>query len=359
MSFRLQENKVLFLSDQRDELGANLKCLYDRVSTKKFNKILLLRHDRFKKQTLKEKWQLMYHITTSKYIILDDWNPAISLIKRRKRQEIIQLWHGPGAFKKFGYSRMDHSRKASKYSMHRNYTKAIVTAEDIRWCFAEGFGMDIVNVKATGYPRTDCFFDEKYKDKIKRNFYKKYPQLKDKKIILFAPTYRGNSLPNAHYDFDKLDLKKLKESLNDDYAFIIKWHPAIYNNINRHKLQFDISEYEGFVYDFSNERDINDLLIVTDILITDYSSVIFDYLLLDKPLIYYTYDLDEYRQERGLYFDFDEYVYGTIATDMNELVKNIKGPNMDRKKREKFNKKFMSACDGHATDKVYDFIFGK
>lgn len=357
MIFPIKINRVLFLSDQRAELGANLKCIYDVTPSDKYEKIVSLKPNRYYHRKFKEKITLIYNLTTSKYIILDDWSKFISIIKRRKKQEIVQLWHGPGAFKTFGYSRIDRSKKNSKYSMHRNYTKAIVTAEDIRWCFAEGFGMDIKNVKATGFPRTDSLFDKKYKDNIKKEFYKEYPELKGKKIILFAPTYRGTSLPSAYYDFDQLDLGKIKKGLGQKYAFIIKWHPAVYNKLEHNDLEFDISKYKGLVYDFSNKRDINDLLIVADILITDYSSVIFDYLLLDKPIIYYAYDLDKYNEERGLYFDFKEYVYGDIATNINELIKFIKKPNLAKEKRKVFHNKFMSSCDGHSTEKTYDFIF--
>ncbi len=358
MIFPVKDKRVLFLSDQRAVLGANLKCIYDRVSEDEYEKVLILKESNFKKRNFKDKIKLVYYITTSKYIILDDWAKSISMMKRRKKQEIVQLWHGPGAFKTFGYSRNDKKHQ-SKYSMHRNYTKAIVTAEEIRWCFAEGFGMDIGGVKATGFPRTDCLLDKKYRQMVKDEFYHEYPELKNKKIVLFAPTYRGNTLPTAYYDFENLDLDKLQKGLKKDYVFIIKWHPAIYNKIKRGELEFDTSKYDGFVYDFSDNRDINDLLIVTDILITDYSSVIFDYLLLDKPLIYYAYDLDKYREERGLYYDFDEYIYGDVARDVDELIKSIKKPNMAKKERKAFNEKFMSACDGNATEKTYSFIFNE
>ena len=105
------------------------------------------------------------------------------------------------------------------------------------------------------------------------------------------------------------------------------------------------------------ERDVNDLLIVTDILITDYSSVIFDYLLLNKPIIYYAYDLELYKQERGLYYDFEDYIYGLVAYNMDELIKAIKKPDMMNSKRNEFNEKFMKACDGKSTERVYDYIF--
>lgn len=357
MIIPLKKNKVLFLSDQRDVLGGNLKCLYDSVDSKKYNKVLILKANNLTKRSKKDVIKLLYHITTSKYILLDDWNKTICMITRRKKQEIVQLWHGPGAFKTFGFSRVDRSKKINKYTMHRNYTKAIVTSDKIRWCYAEGFGMDIENVHATGFPRTDCFFDEKYVSNIKKSFYDEYKEFKNKKIILFAPTYRGVNLAKATYDFDKIDFDKMYNELKDDYILIVKWHPAIYDKIKLGKIKVDYSKYKDFIYDFSDKRDINDILLITDVLITDYSSVIFDYFLLDKPVIYYTYDLEEYKKERGLYYPFEDYVYGEITKNTNELIKAIKKAKMAEDKRDRFNDLFMEACDGKSTEKTYDYIF--
>ena len=357
MIIPLKKNKVLFLSDQRDVLGGNLKCLYDSVDDKKYNKVLILKANNLTKRSKKDVIKLLYHITTSKYILLDDWNKTICMITRRKKQEIVQLWHGPGAFKTFGFSRVDRSKMNNKYTMHRNYTKAIVTSDKIRWCYAEGFGMDIKNVKATGFPRTDCFFDKKYVSSIKKSFYDEYKEFKNKKIILFAPTYRGVNLAKATYDFDKIDFDKMYNELKDDYILIVKWHPAIYDKIKLGKIKIDYSKYKDFIYDFSDKRDINDILLITDILITDYSSVIFDYFLLNKPVIYYTYDLEEYKKERGLYYPFENYVYGEITKNTNELIKAIKNPKMNEDKRDKFNDLFMKACDGKSTEKTYNYIF--
>ena len=358
---RLDKNKILFLSDVRENLGGNLKEMYDYINDD-FKKIVILKRERSVKRSLKEKIVLIYHLSTSKYILLDDFSNSISCLILRKNQEVVQLWHGPGAFKKMGYSRSDQKRGLlSKYRFHRNYTKAIVTSPDIKWCFKEGFGMnDNAVVGATGYPRTDIFFNDKYKDNTKKEFYKKYPKIKNKKLILFAPTYRGNSLPTATYDFDKLDLDKLYKELKKEYVFIFKWHPAIYNNLKNGTIKdYDLSKYKDFFYDLSEYRDINDLLLVCDTLITDYSSVIFDYVLLKKPVIYFTYDLNKYEEERGLYFPFKDYIYGSIAKTTNELIKSIKERKMYEDERKKFIKKFMISCDGNSTKKTYEFIFKK
>lgn len=356
---KVKDNKVLFLSDVRNVLDGNLKFIYDYISNEKYEKVLSLKSDRKEKRKFKEKIKLIYNIVTSKYIILDDYSSFISIIKVRKGQEICQLWHGAGAFKKFGYSRQD--KESNKLTGHRNYTKACVTSDEIRWCYSEGFGIDINNVKATGMARTDVFFDEKYINEKKIEIYKEYPLLKDKKVILFAPTYRGTSLKESYYDYEQLDIDKIYNELKDEgYIFIFKWHPGLYYKMKSEvSFPYNLEKYKDFYFDFSENRDINDLLLITDVLITDYSSVIFDYALLNKPLVYFVYDYEEYKHDRGLYFDFEDYVYGNITKNTAELIDSIKNAKVVEDKRKNFMKKFMSACDGTATQKTCEWIFGE
>lgn len=357
---KLKNNRILFLSDVRNVLDGNLKFVYDMIDDDKCEKICVFKKDRKEKRKVKEKFKVLYYLVTSKYIILDDFSRLISIMKVRKGQEICQLWHGAGAFKKFGYSRQDKQRKwTDRFNGHRNYTKACVTADNIKWCYAEGFGIDIEKVKATGMPRTDVFFDKEYLNKKKEELYKTYPYLRNKKVILFAPTYRGTSLKTSYYDFEQLDIDKIyKEYADEDYVFVFKWHPGLYYNMKKKEINpYDQEKYKNFCYDFSELRDINELLLITDILITDYSSVIFDYALLDKPVIYFTYDYEKYQQDRGLYFNFDDYIYGKVVKNTEELIDAIREENLMEEKRKIFIDKFMHACDGNATKKTCEWIF--
>lgn len=360
LSLPLKKNRVLFISDNRKELGGNLKYVYDFLP-EKYEKVVSIKIDRRERSSIKQFINRVKYISTSKYVLLEDLVQATSHIKVRKGQEVVQLWHGPGAFKKFGYSRVTTDLgKGHIHKGYKKYTKAIVSGSQIRNCYAEAFGMNIENVQATGFPRTDLFFDEQSKNKKIDEIYKKYPFMKDKKVILFAPTYRGTQFRDAHYDIDKLELEKIYNELsNQNYIFIFKWHPFLANNI-RLKLKSGYDEYkehEDFFYDLSTEGDINDLLLVTDILITDYSSVIFDYFFTNKPIIYFTYDLDEYANDRGMYFPFEDYVYGNVAKTNDELLKSIKEQDLELEKREKFKQKFLDACDGKSTLKTYEWIF--
>jgi len=326
-----------------------------------YEKVTSFIADRRIKRTLKEKISLIYNLSVSGYILLDDFCRYTSYIRVRKNQELVQLWHGPGAFKKFGHSRAKSGGDLVNTSVHpgyKRYTKAIVSGEDIRWCYAEAFHISLDKVGATGFPRTDMFFNKKTMKEKRENLLKRYPFLKNKKVILFAPTYRGIKVKDADYDFDKIDLEMLYNQLKNEYVFLFKWHPALYNNLtNGIKKGFDFRKYKNFYYDLSEERDINDLLLVSDVLITDYSSVIFDWAFLDKPIVYFTYDLEKYEKGRGLYFPFQEYIYGSVATSSSELIKAIKKEDLCEKKRKQFKDKFLNACDGKSTKKTYQWIF--
>lgn len=361
--YPLDNKSVCFLSDVRTVMGGNLKCVYDYLEDKDYKRIIEFKADRRVKRNFKQQLRLARHLSTSRYIILDDYATVINNIKVRKNQELVQLWHGAGAFKKFGWSRANSGEAIGKiHPGYKKYTKAIVSGEGVRWCFAEAFSISMDKVLATGFPRTDVLFDQAYLQKTKDDFYEQFPHLKNKKLILFAPTWRGVEVADAYYDFDHIDFQKIYDQFHEEYVFMIKWHPAIYNNAKLfHAKMPDLQQYQGFYQDFSMYRDINELLVVCDCLITDYSSVIFDYVLLDKPVIYFTYDYDDYVGQggRGLYFDFPDYIYGSVAKNSDELIECISHPDMMEEKRQVFMDKFMGACDGHSTEKTCHWIFGK
>lgn len=344
---KINDKKILFLSDSRAELGGNFKFIYDELVKDKENYDIkiILKKSLQEKRTFNEKKDLCYEIATSKYIFLDDFYPIIYPLKVRQGTEVIQLWHAMGAFKKVGYS-----RGGIKSLTHRGYTGTIVSSKNIRKDYAEAFNMDISKVQALGIPRTDIFFDKNYEKKIKQELYKKYPILKNKKVILFAPTFRGFGQNEAYYNFDWINFEEFKKNFSKDYICIVKLHPFIKN-----KSSYDLTN-DSFYLDLSNEREINDLLFITDYLITDYSSVIFEYSFFNKPVVFFVPDLEEYQNSRDFYYPFTNYTYGKIAKNQKELIKCLKEENIDKNKIKNFQDYFCSACDGHSTKKVIDYF---
>lgn len=343
---KVDDNRILLLSDSRSKLSGNLKFIYDEVVKYNYEVRYLLKPSLKSYRPIKDKMLLPYLIATSKYIIIDDYYPLIYPLKLRKEVKLIQAWHAMGAFKTFGFARLGKSGGPNPGSItHSNYTNAIVSSEFVRKDYAKAFKMAVNNILATGIPRTDVFFDNKYIREKKDKIYKEYPILKNKKVVLFAPTFRGNGQKTAYYDFSYIDFEKLMHSLGEEYVFIIKMHPFI------NKKPLLPKNSKNFYLDFSDKREINDILFVTDILITDYSSVIFEYSFLQKPIIFYAPDLKEYIENRDFFYPFNMYTYGPVVYNQDDLISCIKTAEVDIKKLNKFRKYFCSACDGNSTKK--------
>lgn len=354
---KVDEKQVLFVSDVRKDIGGNMEFVRDHLPDD-FKPIYDFKEDRRDKRGSHQFVDLVRKMTTSGYIILEDYFTYTNYLRVRKGQQICQLWHGAGAFKKFGFSREANTEGIKIHPGYKKYAKAIVSADAIRKDYAEAFRISIDKVQATGIPRTDIFFDAKYIKDVREGIYEDYPLLKQRKVILFAPTYRGIRAGDAEYDFQMIDPDKMYEALGDEYVFVFKWHPATYNNLIREEKEaYNLDKYKNFFLDLSQARDINDLLLITDIMITDYSSVVFDYLLVNKPIVYYAYDLEDYEGGRGLYYDYEEYIYGPVARTQEELIEAIKKEDLCPDLREPFRKKFMEACDGRATEKTCEWLF--
>lgn len=349
---KVKDNRVVFLSDSRVDFTGNFEFVYNELKSRGGYDIkYMLKPSIDAKRSLKEMITFVQYISTSKYILLDDYYPQIYKYKIKKDVEVIQLWHATGAFKTFGFSRIGKKGGPKvKSKNHRNYTKAIVSSEDIRIHYAEAFGISEEKVVATGVPRTDIFFDENYKNKKLSEIYSKYPMLKDKKVIMFAPTFRGNGQKTATYDFEEFDVKRLKEKLGDEYIIISKLHPFI-----KEKMYIP-KDCKNFIIDLSKEREINDLLFVADILITDYSSVCFEYSLLNKPMIFFAYDLEDYIASRDFYYPYETFVPGPIARSTDDIINIVLNKKFETEKLEKFRKTFFDHFDGKSTQRVVDTL---
>ncbi|MCI9111166.1 MAG: CDP-glycerol--glycerophosphate glycerophosphotransferase [Eubacterium sp.] len=331
----LEENKILMFTTSRGKLGGNLIAIKNYIE----NNNIPCKVTAFTSVDMPDDKAVAYEMATSKFILVDDFEPIVYVLKLRENQHLVQVWHAMGAFKKFGYSR----KSAEKNSLtHKNYTEAIVSSPEISAVYAQAFGIDESRIKPVGVPRTDMLFDEDYKAKTIARLYEKEPRLKDKKICLFAPTFRGSNVNDAYYPNDFLHIEKLLNELGDDWAVIVKYHPFIKNPP-------EIPEsVKNSVFDFGDEREINDILFITDVLVTDYSSVIFENAILNNPLVLYAPDLEEYDGERGFYFEYNAYSCGQIVKRESDLAAAIRNAGSNNEKMEEFRKRFVSLCDGNS-----------
>ncbi|MGU8988671.1 CDP-glycerol glycerophosphotransferase family protein [Clostridium perfringens] len=351
------KNKITFATYRTTELDGNFKFIYNKINEdnldykcnmlfKKYNSSLLGKAD-----YLLHMISAGYHMATSKFFIIDDYYFPVYAIKPRKENKFIQVWHACGAFKKFGYSVIGKGYGASDdyiedIPIHSNYDAVLVSSKEVIPYYAEAFNMDAGKILPIGVPRTDIFFDMEEKYRIEKNFFDKYPELKNKKIILYAPTFRGRGQTTVSFDMT-LDFDMISKNLKEDEVMVLKMHPFV-------KARID-SKWRNII-DLSDSMDINELMIMSDLLITDYSSVVFEFSLMDKPIIMYSPDREEYIKERDFYYEYEEFVPGPIVNNTKELIGKLNSDGWDTKKVSKFKEKFFDYRDGKSTERFIKLL---
>ena len=346
------KNQIAFMSGRRDEIGGNPEYVYNLIKDRDDIEFkFLMFSDPAGHRRIKNIVKFLRLYSTSKVVIVDDYFRLLNLVTKRDEVKLFQLWHACGAFKTFGFTRLGKKGGPKQTDPnHRMYDYAIVSSKEIAKHYAEGFGLSDENVVATGIPRTDIFMDKEYEKNIQISFYERYPQLKNKKIMLFAPTFRGNGQMSAYYPLDAFDIEKAYEGLGGEYAILIKLHPFC-------QERFEIPEkYSDFIIDMSEEDELNDLLFVTDLLVTDYSSVIFEASLRDIPMMFYAFDLYDYISSRDFYYDFESFVPGKIVFSENELIACVKNQDFEQEKVNGFKNKFFDDLDGKSSERVAHLI---
>lgn len=346
--FRLKENRITFISNRRNSISGNYESIYTELIKDKNIDIKTVLDT---KESFISCFKYGYYLASSKVILIDDYIRSVYEIRKRKDNYLIQVWHACGAFKAFGFSRLSKEGCWSQDSRsHRTYDYCLVSSRKVAKHYAEAFGMNVDRVIATGVPRTDIFFDEAYKRETRAKIFSTYPMLKDKKVILFAPTFRGSSKKEGNYPHYRFDYKKIFESFGDEYRIIIKHHPHVNN-----KLVIE-DEYKDRVIDLSKNEELNELLFVTDILITDYSSVIFEAALLDIPMLFYAFDLDEYISRRGFYCEYISFIPGKLVENMDEIIDALLAGDFEADKIIEFKKDFFDDLDGKSGKRASEFI---
>lgn len=362
---KIDPKLILFVSNRDDKIPAEYKGIYDYAAAKGY-RVICHCMPRLESKTfyVNEFKKIRYDIMFTRYyaqakitFVSDYYLPAFAN-KPRKGSRLVQVWHGCGAFKKWGYSTRDSawglkSDFFEKYNVHKTYTDIITSAECVNSIYAEAFDADLKKVKALGVSRTDVFFDKNFIKEKADEVREKYNIKGDKKIILWAPTYRGDSLQKSHNEIT-FDLEKLYSELKDDYVLLIKLHPHLVKGFNARTFA---PEYmSDFAIKPHPSSPIENLLCAADIVISDYSSLIFEYSLLERPMIFYAYDLNEYESDRAFYYDYTSFVPGRIVTDTDGIINEIKSleASFDKEKVIRFKNEYMSACDGKSSARIFD-----
>ena len=352
---KVNPNQILFLSEREPEKNGNLmlvkKWFEENEPEVEITTFINTKTvDQLRKKELRD---CAFKCATSAVIILEDFYPQLHSIQKRSETKIVQLWHACGAFKTFGLTRMGKQGGAPQTSMnHRNYDLVPVSSDTVRDIYAEAFGISGSKVQALGVPRTDLLFDWDYEEKKREELYRKYPILKENRVILFAPTFRGDGNKDAYYPLEAFDVNHFMERQPEDTVLILKNHPFV-----KQKFTVD-AQWQDRVLDLSGEEHINDLMLISNLLITDYSSSVFEAAILELPMLFYAFDEKEYMDSRDFYFDYSQFTPGPVVTDFEALceesaamLQNIVSAN-EQADLKKFRETFLNIVDGCSTERI-------
>ncbi len=355
-----KKNKILLMSETRAPISGNLKALDERIKERNLDKKLKISYSFFKTLELSKKnvalkyLKLVWSLSKQEIVFVDDYCPIFKFIKLNSKTKLVQLWHAGVGFKSVGYARFGFSGPFPYTSCHRRYDYAVVGGEALIPVYAEVFGINKKKILPYGLPRLDKFLDENIVNSSKQKIYTNYSNIKEKNIILFAPTFRGSGQKTASYPFEKLDLNAIYELCkNENYVFLIKMHPFV-----RKRIKIP-EEYKNYIIDLSDYPDINELFYVTNILITDYSSNIYDFSLLNRPIIFYTFDLDSYQIINKVHRPIREYAPGKVCTEFKEVIETIKNKDFETNKLNKFREENFSIHKKSASDMIIDNLILK
>lgn len=284
----------------------------------------------------------MYHIATSRVILLDSYCIVASLLKHKRNLTVIQMWHSMGTMKKFGYTALDseegsRSELAYAMKMHRNYDYAFASADAYKDHLAKGFDMDKEKIVTMPLPRLDLLKSIEYKEQTKAKIYNKYHKLKEKPVILYCPTFRKDE--RAFQDA----LNKLISCIDfEKYNFVVKLHPLSKAKVNEEIIQAE--EFSSF-----------DMLFAADYIISDYSCIVYEAAALNLPLYFYNFDMDIYLKNRGLAVDYYAELPGIISSKPEDIISAIENGAYDMDELKAFKNKYIRDTENAAGD-IADFI---
>lgn len=291
-----------------------------------------------------------YRVWSSRLVIIDDYFFPIYPVKKRQGVTIVQVWHACGAFKRFGRATIEAEWGADEIFLkwvpiHSNYDLTLVSSASIAAIYAEAFGQPVEKISAAfGIPRTDALAPSPRRDTTERSVRARLGLTDQRTTLLYAPTFRGSDLKEAAAP-ELLDISALYRALGDNYRLILRLHPFVKSGM---RIPPEVGD---FVVDASGEPDANEVLLAADVLITDYSSIIFEYALLGRPMAFLAPDLDAYERERGFFFEYQTGVPGPVFESTEQLTRWILANNFNVQRVRAFAAESFDVMDGHATER--------
>jgi CDP-glycerol glycerophosphotransferase (TagB/SpsB family) len=285
----------------------------------------------------------MYHLRTAGLVVVDNaWLP-VHVAPHPARTTVVQVWHAAGALKRFGVDTVPPPREPERSFLHRHYDWVVASGEASREPWSRALRTPVQRVVALGSPRSDMLLDAAALEAARERLLERYPGLRGKRVITYAPTFRGRG--KGKRPPPGLDVARLRAALEPSDVVVLKSHP----NVDARHVPTG-----GFDVVVAPAEDMNVVLAATDILITDYSSSIFEYALLRRPLVLLVPDLADYTRIPGLYLDYATEMVGTQVADTDGVIAAIRGEAFDLEPYDAFIARHLGAADGRATDRFVE-----
>lgn len=348
-----QKKKITIISRQSNEPSLDITMLADKINELHHDhEVVILCRTLDGGITKKAGYLLhmisqMYHMSTSEAVILDSYCIAASILRHKNTLLIIQMWHSIGTMKKFGYSILDKeegssSKIAKLMKMHSNYDYIFSAGDGYKEHLAQGFNYPADKIITMPLPRVELLKNREYGNLKRGEIFNTYPALDGKINLLYVPTFRKTD--------DEAFIASLEELCKavdyDKYNLIVKPHPL--TNMSGFKPCSAITDKEFSSFD---------MLFACDIVISDYSCIMYEAAVLNKPIYLYTYDYDEYMRTRDIFMNYLDEVPGPVCHTAAQLISSINSSAYDFEKLRSFLNKYVYMGSLHETEDMVNFIF--
>jgi teichoic acid ribitol-phosphate primase len=314
---------------------------------------------------LRSGWRL----ATSRLVVVDDYFFPMYAVRPRAGTRYVQVWHACGAFKRFGYGAVDRGFGADEATLvarpiHINYDLCLVSAMRFAPFYAQAFRQPVERFTARlGIPRTDLFFDEGRQATAIATVRHRYAIPSGARVVLYAPTFRGTRTTHARSP-EGLDMLALRDVLGDDHVILVRSHPFVTTGSRSPGSRSPDSRLRGsgtrngdaFAIDVSDWPDINELMLISDVLVTDYSSSMYEFALLGRPIAFLAPDHAAYEAERGFYLRFPDDLPGPSFERSEELAAYLRAAVFDLARVRRFASASFDVADGKATTRFIEQV---
>jgi len=345
----VRANRVVLATARLHALEGNLLHLHDAIRARRpdLDLVTLLQPYRYdlagKIGYLLRLVRATVVVHTSGLVIVDNAYFPVHVARHRPGVTVVQVWHAPGALKRFGADALGGLAEPERTFLHRHYDYVVAPGEACREPWSRALRTPLDRVLPLGTPRTDRFFDSAALDAARERRLAAHPALRGRRVVLYAPTFRGRG--RRKEGTAALDGTELRAGLPASYALVIKSHP---------NLDPATQPTAGFDVVADPASDMNDWLALADVLVTDYSSSIFEWALLRRPLVLLVDDLEAYEHDPGLYLDYRTEMIGTQVRDTAGVVQAVLRGGVDEAAYDAFVARGIGACDGHASERFVD-----